>query len=479
MGYGGELASAIAKYRDYGHKEAAAFRPPSDATNLDPIEDGLRSEARGWLSAEQKVFDGEVAVVSKSVFETRRRVLDLSMRTEQLLNEGPAIGAVDADLSAEHASLVAAAEARMRAEVDWRHFRETNRITEQASYPESKLLHFGWIAVAALIETLINAFFYENTQGLLGGFVVALSVAAVNMGAALMLGIGFRYKNLAAAEHKVFGWTCLLLFAAVAIYFNALFSAFRAEYQLIVDPNNVQQLREAFAIAISESGKIFLLKMRFLDLMSFILFGVGIILSLYAFYKGYTLDDKYPGHGQKDRKVKDARASEQALQEVLRQRLKSDLLQLRSKVQATATEPGQISSMLLKYASEIESARRQFLSQAQSVQRDFALVLNAYREANTAVRASPAPGYFENVPDLLSYISHSNATSILDELKQLQEEATQLREKYQESLNQKLRLLQDETSVVLTKRFSEFLKEVEEEAHLRVDNTSQSIQRAI
>ena len=68
----------------------------------------------------------------------------------------------------------------MRAEVDLRHFRAMHGIQEQAVYPDSLLWHVGVIAVLALSETLVNAVFYENAQGLLGGFVVALSVSAAH-----------------------------------------------------------------------------------------------------------------------------------------------------------------------------------------------------------------------------------------------------------------------------------------------------------
>lgn len=73
----------------------------------------------------------------------------------------------------------------MKAEVDYRSFRAANAIMEQARYPDSHVMHFAIVLGLALLETVINAFFYENAQGLMGGFSVALGVAAVNMGGAM------------------------------------------------------------------------------------------------------------------------------------------------------------------------------------------------------------------------------------------------------------------------------------------------------
>ena len=195
-------------------------------------------------------------------------------------------------------------ESRMHAQVEWRHFRAKNGIAEEAHYPESHIWHFAIVAACALVETGVNSFFYENSQGLLGGFFVALAVAIVNLGGALALGMSFRFKNLRDTDKKIAGWLALFAFVALAIYCNALFASFRAEYQFVTDPSNASALRVAFTKATDSAGRVFTFQMHFGDLLSFILFGIGILLSSFAFYKGYTFDDRYPGYGKRDRAVK-------------------------------------------------------------------------------------------------------------------------------------------------------------------------------
>lgn len=476
--YSGEIAAQLADYRVKGQKEAAAHRPPSDATHMDLHETSLQAQAERWLTDEQRFFDFVLTESSRAVVEVGQKAVELRAKVDQLISDRSLIGTIQADMSADRQALIAATESRMRAEVDWRAFRAANNITEQASYPESHIWHFSLIALLALIETAVNAFFYENAQGLLGGFFVALGVAALNMGGAMVLGMGFRFKNLSAPDKKLFGWFCLVAFLILSIYCNALFSAFRGEYQLLTDPTDPLQLRQAFATAVSESKRIFVLDMRVADLMSFVLFGIGLILSGVAFWKGYTFDDRFPGHGKKDRSVKAAQRAEVERQDLLRQKVKDFLHHRRAEVQAAVHEPTQLISRTSSRIAELEHARVRLGAQAQAIQRDFTLVLDAYRQANTAVRATDPPAYFKEVPKLAHLTSVGAATEVAEALSKAQDEVKSLREEHQNPLNEKLRALQGDAANILNRTIGDFLKEIDAEAQERINRMTPTIHRA-
>lgn len=476
--YKGELSPQLAEYRKKGQKEASEHRPPTNATGMDHNETTLSSEAERWLIDEQRLFDFSVTEASRAGVETQQKAIELQTKVDQLVSDTSLLSTIEADMSADRQALVAATEARMKTEVDYRSFRASNGITEQALYPESRVMHLAIVLVLALVETIINAFFYENSQGLMGGFTVALGVAAVNMCGAMVLGSGFRYKNLAALEKKSIGWFCLVLFFVFSIYCNALFAAFRSEYQLLVDPSEPLQLRQAFILAAGEAKRIFVFDMQVADLTSFILLGLGVLLSLLAFYKGYTFDDRFPGHGAKDRIMVAARRAELEKQDLLRQKIKDFLQHRRGEVQAAIHEPAQLINRVSSRLSDLQNAQAMLKVQSQSIQRDFSQVLGAYRSANISIRATAPPQYFKEIPDLTHRVNDEGAVSLIQTLRNIQEELKVMREKNQEPLNERLRHLQGDAAEIMTNTFKQFLAEIELEAKDHIDHSVHAIHRA-
>ena len=476
--YKGEIAARLDEFRKKGQKEAAKHLPPTDANAPDHNETSLRHEAEQWLGKEQRHFDDVLTECNRSSIEVQQKALELQGRIDQLVSDSSLLSTIEADMSGERRDLVAATEARLKAEVDYRAFRATNRITEQASYPDSKIFHFGVVLVLALLETIVNAFFYENAQGLLGGFTFALGIAVVNMGGAMLLGFGFRYKNLAAPDKKALGWSCLIVFIAFAIYCNALFATFRAEYQLLADPSDLLELRRAFAVSMAEAKRIYFLDMQVADMMSFVLLGIGMLLSFVAFHKGYTSDDRYPGYGAKDRAVKAAVRVEIDRQDSLRQKVKDFLHRCRGEVQAALNEPSQLFNRATTRLADVQKAQALLTMQAQTVQRDYALVLGAYRDGNTAIRATSPPSYFKETQDLTGRVNATGADALIDDLQSAQNELKNLRERNQDPLNARLQQLQGDAAHVLNSTFTQFLRDVEQEAKDRIDRHVNAIHRA-
>jgi hypothetical protein len=475
--YSGELASKLQEYRSRGHKEASQHRPPPDATAPDQHESELKSEAEGWLNSEQSLFDATLTEASRSATEARQKSFELKTSFDQLVGDDTAQSTVEAELAGDRAALVKATEARLRAEADIRYFKEINNIHEEARYPDSALWHFGVLAILALIEVVVNAFFYENSQGLLGGIVVAIGIAALNMGSALGLGYFFRFSNLASMEKKVFGWTALVGFALIAIFCNALFASFRSEYQVVVDPSEAAQVTEAFRRAWPEAVLIFKADMQFKDHWSFILFGIGIVLSIWAFWKGYTLDDKYPGHGQKDRDYKKALANEHEQQDKVRQKVKDLLHHKKAAVQAAIHEPATQVGMLARRIADLTHARGFLTSQAAAVQRDYTLVVEAYRHANASIRSLTAPAYFKEPTTLSTCVDGEGAVPVIAELSTVQVELKSLAEEHRQALNAKLNVLQEDATNILTKSMAAYLDEVRKEAQDNIARMTHTIHR--
>lgn len=476
--YSGELASWTDRYVSLGRKEALENRPPSNAVMPDTHEATLEAEASKWMGSEQHLFDVVITDSSKAASEVQQKLVELNARVERMLNDNNLQGHIAADLQAERSALVDATVSRLTAERDLKFFREENEIREVAVYPDSRVMHVAIVAALALVETVMNAFFYENAQGLVGGFMVALAISVVLMGSSFLLGYFFRKKNLKAVNEKGVGWGCLLVFIVMAIWTNAVFAAFRGEYQLLADPTDGLALRDAFKIASGEAKNIFVFDMQFSDLMSLILFGLGFLLSCLAFYKGYTLDDKYPGHGLKDRSLKFAKKLEASQRDLLLQKVKELLQRSRAEMDAAAHEPSQLIGRAASKVGELQHSQKSIGIQSKAVQSDYERVLRAYRGANVAVRAVEKPAYFDIYPDLTRQVRLDAAESSIQAFVDIQEQVKAQRDRHKDSLNAKLQLLVEQAARILSETFGEFLRAVEREAQANIDRTAQPVHAA-
>lgn len=473
--YSGEIAAKLQDYQSRGRKEGSKSRPPSNAAAPDQHESELKSLAEGWLSAEQAIFDATLTDVSKTVTESRQKARDLETAYGQLLQDDTASSTVEAELAGMKPAVVQATEARMLAEQDIKYFRAENNIHEQAVYPDSKLWHFGWLAILAVIEVVVNAFFFENSEGLLGGVIVALGIAAVNMSLALGLGILFRHQNLAALGHKILGWSAVVAFLLVAIFCNALFASFRSEYQAVVDPTEAAQIGEAFRRAWPEAVLIFRANMEFKDHWSFILFGVGMVLSIWAFWKGYTIDDKYPGYGAKDRVYKAAVAAEQLEEDKVRQKIKDLLHQKKAAVNAAVREPATQVGMLSRRVADLTHARDLMDTRVNAVRRDFTMVTQAYRHANASIRSIQPPAYFQDPSVLTTSVSTDAAQAVLADLQAVEADLKATADINRDALNTKLNDLQVTQTTFLTSGMAVFMSEVHQEAEDRINRRTRTV----
>jgi len=475
--YAGQLSAKLQEYRELGQKDGRKNRPPQNAANPDQHEVALKADAEGYLNREQQLFDAALTEASREATQARQKVAQHQLTVDQLVSDTGTLAAVEAELSSDRASLVRALEARLRSQAELNYFRAVNSIHEEAHYPESRIWHLGLIAILAVIEMVANAFFFENSQGLVGGLFVAFGIAAVNMLIALLAGLGFRYQNLAGSEKKAFGWAVVVLFALATMFCNALFASFRSEYQLVLDPTEPLQVREAFMRAWPQAVGLFRAEMVLKDQQSFILFVFGIILSIVAFWKGYTMDDKHPDYGRKDRKQKQLLAEESRLQEAARQKVKEILHTRKAAVHAALQEPNNQVGMLARRTADLQHARTQLQAQAAAIGREYAMVVDAYRHANVGIRTIPAPAYFEAKPQLSFRTDASHAEAVVTELTSVQEEVRKIAGESKDALNERIQALQSDTSEVLKKTMAVFLAEIQKEAQENVSASTEVIRR--
>lgn len=167
-----------------------------------------------------------------------------------------------------------------------------------AHYPDSIPFHLSIVFLAMIGESFANSYFFGQAggAGLLGGFLVAMLVSLANVILSMVAGFySLRRFQLPSAIQKTFGFITFLfsLAAITAIHLTA------AHY------------REALTANPDAEGFAALEKLResplgLTELDSLLLVVIGAVITVISLWKGYTLDDSFPGYGHVWRRFKTA-----------------------------------------------------------------------------------------------------------------------------------------------------------------------------
>ncbi|KND57466.1 hypothetical protein BVER_05823c [Candidatus Burkholderia verschuerenii] len=469
MGNSGQLVSRQDYYAKKGIEQGAKSLPPTSAQSLDSYETQLQADAQRIVAGGHAEFSKKQASKIKALAEVESVLSQTSVDCDTLLHDRPLTETVSHTREQQRPVLIRLREDQLQREAELKAYRALNHISEKASYPENLMLPFLWLVPFILGETICNAVLYENAQGLLGGAFVAFLVSIVNLSIAFCMGMAFRYKNLSAGVCKVAGWNALLVAVFVAIYFNAIFSAYRSEYQLLVDPSDLVEAGAAFKRAMSVAGYVFIGRLPSNDLMSFVLFFLGLVLSAIAFWKGYSCDDRHPGHGKRDRLFTEASRKFDSELDVVK-------LKVVGEIQRRVTGMAAAKNQLLSTKARLDQIRSGIRSDVATLkvlltelQRDFTLVLNVYRQKNVSVRPIPAPEYFAETPDLICQYAHEDGSALIAQVEAAEQQQEMSKSLYLSQLNDGMRDLENEGRIQQGVALAEFVAEVTREAQKNID----------
>jgi hypothetical protein len=316
-------------------------------------------------------------------------------------------------LKSDHAAvLYQAKESEGRALKHLRWFQQKHGLHYRAAaYPESQVYHFAIVAALALVEWISLATFYAEGSdfGLLGGVLIAMALSVVNISVAILAGNLLRYVNHHSARRRR-----LALTAAASLYACfALVTLAAAHYR--VATNDIAHAQPAVstpgAVAVPPGVATDLDQWRaarlawqrfasnpvgFDDVFSWMLVVLAVVFGIFASYKGYGVDDPYPGYGELDRELKRRRAVYEAakgeysrLMDQIFDRTLQEQAHLLSEVKSNIEYYQQLSS-------RTDDQRRAFIRDAAEIQDACNIVLKGYRQTNLRVRVSPAPAYFND-----------------------------------------------------------------------------------
>ena len=187
-------------------------------------------------------------------------------------------------------------EARRR-EDDLDEFRTVEGLRREPHYPESRWNHCLSTAAVGGFEIAMNATLLAG--GALGGLAEAMglagAIAAVNIGFAFFGGNLARFLNHRSAWKKTLGGSVVLAGGLGLVFFNLLVAHFRQAMQTAGDH-----------LAAMDAGRVawqsFTADYLGIEgVMSWVAALIGMLFAAFAFYKGYSMDDAYPGYGRRAR----------------------------------------------------------------------------------------------------------------------------------------------------------------------------------
>jgi len=415
--YQGQLTTLLDDIRGKARMAGGQNMPSSNATTQSQEEDELDAEAKRWSLVVHGELNRVVGAAKTEVDNLANNAGLTDKNCIQLAGEHSLEAEAQAALGQLRPILLPLKVTELRRQADLNYFKQKNDLRRDATYPDSLWGHLSFVFAALALEAVLNAWFFKNELGILGGALIALFVSIVNLVVAAFLGVWFRYTNHVKLNQRILGWSSLAVFLVWSIYFNALISTYRFHYQEVAMiagsaglVPSLPELTEAFQKALGEATRVFLLDPPFRELESFLLFFVGVFLAIFAFYKGYTSDDPYPGYSKIFRPYDEAKKQIQPAINKVYETLTTTLSKRLADIQNMRAELMQSTARLVQLKANLQTAGQQCNSQLERVIVDHAGVRQAYRQTNVSIRTTPPPAYFATT-DAPIAASHDGGSS--------------------------------------------------------------------
>ncbi len=284
-------------------------------------------------------------------------------------------------------------------------FKEKNNITRDANYPESRLWYYFIILSLLGLESLINGSLFASgsTQGIFGGWSIAVLISAVNVIFGFM--VGAFWGKQAWSIHlpmKIIGISGMMIWASFTAAFNLAVGHIRSIYEESAKSSELGdsvQLSQGFE-PWTEGFQNFLLNPFGLDnFLSWVLVFVGILFALIALFDGLKIDDKYPGYGAIVRKLKEAEDDRHSEIDDLKENSSDYADQYLENGDKERRRLNQEATTLREnHDFTKERVKQEYPKYCSYYSENFKNLINSYRNYNMEERTDNPPKYFFDEP---------------------------------------------------------------------------------
>lgn len=300
-----------------------------------------------------------------------------------------------------------------------RYFKKEHGLGDRAVDPRpDPLMHFAVVAVFAVIEWISLSIFYAEGSdfGLLGGIIMAMALSLINIGLAVFAGAVLRYINHKSLNRRILAivgvslLTLLFLFATgfAAHYRNAAIELAKAGDQQQHPTTQIVPAKSAkpgLPPSGSEDDQWKASKLAwensrkhgfmFTDVLSWLLVILSIMFGIVASWKGYGIDDRYPGYGPTSRRYEEHTAAYESEKKKYTEAVDGVFIKAGLKQQELLQNVRRDIEYFQDLASKSEQEVSKYESFASQVWQTCNDVIFRYREVNRGVATSPKPAYFE------------------------------------------------------------------------------------
>lgn len=268
-------------------------------------------------------------------------------------------------------------------------FQKKNNIEGPPRESKNLFLTIGIIAILGLIETIMNGYFFAeaNPMGYLGGIMLAMIIAFINISFSSIFGHFSRQINIKYWARKLLGVFLIICFIIFASVLNLAIAHLR-------DALEVQQWNDALVSSLI-SLKNAPLELRSIN--SWLVIGFGAVVSFTSFWKTFSFSDPYPGYSRLwhenelsvDNYADEYNEAHDELDEHFEQASKT----LRDEIFRRRDNIKSAEDALAARISLVRNLNIFLDSCSEGVNK----LLRIYRDANIKARAQRAPKYFDEV----------------------------------------------------------------------------------
>ncbi|MGD9161247.1 MAG: hypothetical protein PVG39_22730 [Desulfobacteraceae bacterium] len=325
----------------------------------------------------------------------------------------------------------------------YKYFIYVNKLKREASYPESSVLHWAFIVLAVLLESVVNSFFFASASdlGILGGFFQALFISLSNIGSALLIGIYvLPYKN--HVDTKKASRAKLLTTFYIAFVF--LFNLLAAHYRTLLEEDALNAKINAIPHMINDPLGI--------NFEAWNLLIIGMLFVFVAILKGYKSDDVYPGFGEVHRNYKNASNHRgkkvEAMKSINRiiddctMQAKSYIQNVNQKIKSYKDLIFQSEEVITNFAKEVSMAENACNN-----------MLWEYRNANVRVRSTKPPQYFSQKHSFKNYLLEAVFTKERTNINRIESHLNAIQNDEEQKLSASLSAINEKALEDITRLF--------------------------
>jgi len=457
------LTKAARRRTGSGNPDLYPIDVESLAEELNLLTEARRLGEAGLPASDARVLTGAEAAVVQRVEKARQDYVNWAVVRLNVLSEDLGRRRVTQDvnrarqadreferkasavLTEQESALRGLGDAAKRAKADLASYKAKHGLTRDAHYPTitGSVLRYGILGFLIVIEGILNAVFFAQgmDSGLIGGFVFAGVLAAINVVIAFVFG-KFVVNHV---NHVSLGWRLLGLFGTLAAIAVLLAMGF-----------GIAHFRDSLTAGTFEPAKAALQSLitsplGLQDMFSWALCFISIAFGLASLFDGLFSDDLYPRYGATDRRtqlrVGDYEDELDALRAELEELKNEELTALDKTVRESVASVAVFESLI--------DDKRMACSRLDKAMRDADNSLEAllfkFRTENELYRAGLSrPLYFDVLPELRSLqmpdFSMGNDAASLADQRQLVElllaDVETVRARIQAAFNQQFDRLQ-------------------------------------